>query len=188
MVSGIVMKTRTFGRWTVLSEVGDKWPCRCECGAERAVNKSNLLSGKSKSCGCQRDTIVAAVGRANKKHGMDGTPTYRAWVEMRRRCRASNRPDSHLYAGRGIHVHPEWDASFEAFYRDIGERPSSKHSLDRINNSGNYEPGNVRWATGKEQSNNRRTNHKVELNGVVMTIAQAAETSGLPRDSFRGRR
>lgn len=189
MVSRTIMGNRTFGRWAVLSDTGSMWLCRCECGTERAVNKYNLLRGKSTSCGCDRDRIIAAARRANTKHGMDGTPTYRAWVEMRRRCRAANRAGSHLYIGRGVRVHPEWETSFETFLLHVGERPSPKHSLDRYpDNCGDYAPGNVRWATPKEQANNKRTNHMVEVGGVTMTIAQAAEATGLPRDRFRDRR
>lgn len=94
--------------------------------------------------------------RTNFKHGMINTPEYQAWSAMKDRClnpKSSNYP---RWGGRGIKVHPEWAGDFMAFYLDVGPRPTPKHSLDRIDNDGNYEPGNVRWATKKEQADNRR--------------------------------
>lgn len=144
------------GMWTVLARPDElKWPCRCDCGREKMVNHYNLLSGKSTNCGCLKVERIRQVGYRNVQHGMEKTPTYRAWVEMRRRCRSTTRGESHLYAG--VSVCAEWDQSFEAFFRDVGERPGPGYSLDRYPNpAGNYEPGNVRWATAKEQANNRR--------------------------------
>lgn len=180
----IMIDTDKFGKWSVLDRPQDalKWRCRCDCGVEKLVNKYNLLAGKSTSCGCDRALRAVALGKKNARHGMDGTPTYRSWVEMRRRCRAINRREFPDYRGRGISVYSEWDVSFEAFYRDVGERPSLAHSIDRYpDNDGDYAPGNVRWATMKEQSNNRRSNRLVEVAGVIMTIAQAVDATGKPR-------
>jgi len=105
---------------------------------------------------------------------MKNTPEWHAWFSMRRRCNSPNTVGFHNYGGRGIGVYPEWNASFEAFYRDMGLRPSDKHSLDRIDTNGNYEPGNCRWATWGEQQNNTRHNVRLTFNGETLTAAQWA--------------
>ncbi len=94
------------------------------------------------------------LGEPRATHNQTGTPEYAAWINMRRRCYYSKDNAFHRYGGRGIRVHPAWRDSFDAFFEHVGPRPSPQHSLDRINNDGNYEPGNVRWATKRQQSQN----------------------------------
>lgn len=171
------------GHWQVLDKPGAKWLCRCTCGTEKLVAAKNLRSGRSKSCGCQIDRTG---GRKNRRHGMDGTPTYRSWINMRRRCSLPHRPEYPLYGGRGIEVCDEWMRSFDAFFRDMGERPEGT-SLDRIDNDGPYEKGNCRWAPPKVQARNRRGNRIVNWKGREMCLAQACEESGLSRDTLRRR-
>lgn len=148
-----------FGRWTVLAPAKrdkhgrKRFLCRCDCGVEKLVAGTYLRHGKSQSCGClQRERAPGAP----IKHGMAGTPEYRAWQQMRQRCSNRRHVEWRNYGGRGICVCKEWDQSFQAFYEHVGPRPSSQHSLDRIDNDGNYEPGNVRWATASEQRRNQR--------------------------------
>lgn len=104
------------------------------------------------------------------------TPEWRAWVEMRRRCRSTRQN----YRKRGITVCERWDASFEDFLRDVGSRPSPEHSLDRINNDGNYEPGNVRWATMIEQNRNRSNTLWFTREGETRTLREWADAAGVP--------
>lgn len=111
----------------------------------------------------------------------------RAWYEMKERCYRKTNKKYQAYVGRGIVVCPIWQKSFIAFFRHIGPRPSSKHSLDRIDVNGNYEPGNVRWATAKQQQRNRRNNIIVKFNGTDMSLAEAAERSGLQYDLLKKR-
>lgn len=106
------------------------------------------------------------------------TREYRAWINMRSRCNNPNTPFFDRYGGRGIKVCPEWDKSYQAFLRDMGRRPSPRHSLDRIDVNGDYEPANCRWATTSEQCRNKTTNRAVEVGGFRMTLAEAAERSG----------
>ncbi|KKL15314.1 hypothetical protein LCGC14_2068940 [marine sediment metagenome] len=122
------------------------WTCVCSCGNTTKIQSGHLRSGKIRSCGCMR----------GQKHGMHRTPEYRAWSHMKERCQNSNVRGYRNYGGRGIEVCGEWINNFQAFYDHIGSKPSPKHSLDRIDNDGNYEPGNVRWATAKIQANNKR--------------------------------
>lgn len=145
-----------FGRWTVIAEAQKYrhkvlWPCRCDCGVERLVENWKMRSGGSRSCGCLRRDLRGTQGF---KHGMVGTPEYRIWAGMLRRCRLGSKTQYHRYGGRGITVCERWE-EFENFYADMGMRPSPNHSIDRINNDGNYEPGNCRWATTKEQGENK---------------------------------
>lgn len=115
-----------------------------------------------------------------KTHGLSTTKEYHAWAAMVQRC---HNPKYHGYArygGRGIAVCDEWRGSFEAFYEYIGPSPSSNHSVDRIDNGRGYEPGNVRWATWKEQQNNRSSNHVVEWQGVSKNVTQWSEDLGIP--------
>lgn len=154
----IEMAGATFGRLLVLERAGSgkggkaQWRCRCDCGTEKVVSGDQLRSGKTASCGCRRnDSGPLASGF---KHGGAGTTEYEIWSSMKKRCQNPNCRVYPRYGGRGITVCERWSNSFEAFYEDMGPRPSKRHSIDRINNDGNYEPGNCRWATQKEQAAN----------------------------------
>jgi len=137
--------------------------CRCDCGKEKRVPVYSVLNGDTSSCGCLYKEIWADLG-VHHGEACDGkrTPEYRAWMAMISRCTNRNHEHWKDYGGRGITVCDKWLQSYPAFVADIGRRPSSKHSLDRIENDGNYEPNNVHWATKKEQQNNRR-NSKREI-------------------------
>lgn len=148
----------TFGRLTAVSRVGSStsgyalWECVCECGTVKVVASAQLRSGRTRSCGC---LVRDAVSEARTVHGMSHSVEYQAWSAMRSRCLNPNHSNYPDYGGRGITVCDRWRDSFVAFYEDVGRRPPG-HSLDRIDNDGNYEPGNVRWATAQEQAMNRR--------------------------------
>lgn len=160
-----------FGRWTVIGpatpvmfagKVTPRVMCRCQCGTERPVLLSNLKSRKSKSCGCYRSNRAAETkvrhGHARKGHV---TPEFACWQAMIGRCTRQNHISYRNYGGRGIKVCDRWLA-FEAFLSDMGYRPSPLHSLDRINNDGNYEPDNCRWATKQEQRKNQRPRLRID--------------------------
>lgn len=149
-----------FGRLTVLRCVGTDgrrtlYDCQCSCGVLKVLVGSNLVSGDTKSCGCLRRELLTSMGNRSKIHGQSGNRLYFIWKAMLSRCENVNDPVYKHYGGRGINVCVAWH-DLDVFLADVGLRPSSQHSLDRINNDGGYEPGNCRWATKKEQANNTR--------------------------------
>jgi hypothetical protein len=128
-----------------------------------------------------KDSVHQKAKRRWERHGhsgVNGSPEYPIWLRMIDRCKNPNNPRYAVYGGRGIAVCDEWKNSFLAFFTHIGPRPTSKHSLDRINVNGNYEPGNVRWATATEQANNKNTNRRVIYRGREMTVADACRAAG----------
>jgi hypothetical protein len=126
-----------------------KWLCQCSCGKKKWIRANSLRRGVTISCGCIRN-------RGNRlKHGMTKSKVYHAWANMKTRCSNLQRPEFSRYGGRGIELCERW-MNFENFLTDVGLPPSAKHSIDRIDNDGNYEPGNIRWATHAQQLANRR--------------------------------
>lgn len=179
------LKGQTFGRLTVAGphrRIGDKtaWPCRCECGAEVEVRSGDLTSGKAKSCGCFRRERAS---EERTTHGLGKPPEYNVWHKMRRRCEDPENIDYAYYGGRGITVCERWLA-FENFYADMGPRPTPDHQIDRIDNSGNYEPANCHWTTRIVNCNNRRDNVQIEWNGESLTIPEWARRTGLKEDAI----
>lgn len=148
-----------FGKLSVLSEgtrdhTGRvRLVAKCDCGEVVLVRPSNLRSGATTSCGCERR---ASLSRRTLKHGQRHTPEYRAWLGLKNRCGNPSNKNYMDYGGRGISVCERWKDSFEAFLEDMGKRPSDKHSIDRIDVNGNYEPGNCRWVTWDIQARNKR--------------------------------
>jgi hypothetical protein len=143
-----------FGQLVAINRVsvvhhGWLWLCECDCGKQTTVLLSYLTAGETTSCGCNR--IKALVSRS-KTHGMSGTPEYIAYTNAMARCNPRH-PRYADYGGRGIEFRFK---SFEQFFADVGPRPSYRHTIDRKNNDGHYEPGNIHWATQSEQSSNQR--------------------------------
>ena len=138
---------RKFTRLTVVRMTAkNRYDCVCVCGKQTNVHWMNLLKGNTKSCGC-------LAAERNERH-ITEHPLYQTWIGMRDRCRNPNNPNYHRYGGRGIKVCKKWQENFEAFVLDMGPKPEDKNSIDRVNNEGNYEPNNCRWATHLEQLNN----------------------------------
>jgi hypothetical protein len=146
------------------------FPVRCDCGTQTVVNGYYLHLGDTTSCGCYRAERVAEGlalkhGEANKPTAPIATPEYRAWRGMINRCYQPSSERFSRYGGRGIVVCDRWHHSFENFLADMGRKPSPKHSIDRIDNDGNYEPGNCRWATASEQQRNKSRRKKARSEG-----------------------
>lgn len=160
---------KVYGRLSVLyraTATGDKprWFCECECGVQKSILGSDLRGGLVQSCGCLRNERVRAVAtthgdasRARKR------PEYNVWLAMRSRCHNPANKDFQHYGGRGIAV-CDWWSSYAHFIADMGPRPSPKHTIDRIDVNGDYEPANCRWATWSEQRRNTRA--YIEKHGV----------------------
>jgi hypothetical protein len=157
---------KRFGRLLVVERAGTSkrrralWLAACDCGVRIAVITATLQNGRTKSCGCLHREVMREVGKwANTKHGEAAngklSPEYSTWRSMIQRCEDPRHNRYDRYGGRGIRVCDRWRNSFEAFLADMGRKPSSNLSIDRINNDGNYEPGNCRWATASEQQKNK---------------------------------
>lgn len=160
------------------------WMCVCDCGKITTVTSANLKRGSKKSCGCLKH--VAPSLRLNS-HGMRGHALYVTWKNLRVRCYAKKSFAYPDYGGRGITICERWRTSFPNFLADMGEKPSPAHSLDRIKNDGNYEPGNCRWATAKEQGSNKRNNIVITISGISKIAAEWSAESGLNADCIIAR-
>lgn len=193
---------KTFNRLTILStpvrnktdkSVKTYVDCLCTCGVQKSIDFHTVMLGTTQSCGCLQKEIAAeigkksskevaaAIGKLNTKHGncrrSGQTREYNSWLNMKQRCynAANNRYYSH--GGRGITVCSRWKDSFENFLEDMGPAPSKSHTVDRINNDGNYEPGNCRWATPSEQARNRRSSIPLEVAKEVRSLKSNSDLS-----------
>jgi hypothetical protein len=157
------------------------WLCVCDCGVEKPVRAELLVRGESTSCGSCRDPNVA--------HGMTKSPTWVSWRAMIERCTKPSHQAWEYYGGRGISVCSDWmgPGGFSKFVGHVGARPSTGHSIDRIDGSLGYVPGNVRWATAAEQARNMRTNIRLTAFGTTKTISEWAREYGLSFGCIKNR-
>ncbi len=179
---------RRFGRLEVIARHVEnsrhqkaQWECLCDCGTTKVIDSGSLVSGKTLSCGCYHRERTAEVGRSIVTHGMKNSSEYNVWNHMRQRCNNPNNISYSNYGGRGITVCDRWLNSFEAFYADMGPRPSAEHSIERRDVNGHYEPSNCYWATNDIQQNNRRNNVHYEFEGDKLTAAQISRRTGIER-------
>ena len=135
--------------------------CICDCGKEKIVKETILNFKERSSCGCNYTEL-------NSSHGMSKERIYKIWADIKTRCYNKNSTHFNHYGGRGIEMCERWKESFENFYKDMGDRPTNRHSVERIDVNGNYEPTNCKWATTSEQSKNKRksTSNSTGANGV----------------------
>jgi hypothetical protein len=187
MFKQLVVRGAVFGMLTILepgSSREEKTLCRCQCGNEKLIRGQNIVNGKSRSCGCR---VGIAARERLIVHGKHKTPEYSSWCSAKARCHNERHPRYAEWGGRGIAVCDRWRNSFQAFLNDMGPRPAGS-SIDRIDNSRGYEPGNCRWATAREQSLNRPSwTRLLSMNGVEKSLSGWAEDLGISPASLRGR-
>ena len=176
-MAAVDISGKSFGDLTVKSYAGRKvrtalWLCVCVCGTEKIVARDKLVSGKTVSCGCKRYRKTQPA----ETHGLSKAPEWVAWSGAKGRCFNPKNKRFPYYGGRGITMCDRWRDDFEAFFSDMGARPSSRHSLDRIDTDGNYSPDNCQWSTLDYQKKNRRVCY-VGFRGESVILSE------IPRDS-----
>lgn len=176
-----------FGRLVAIRDVGVNkygkrlWLCQCDCGETKEVLSNSLHACRTLSCGClQTETRV----KNGTIHGLEYTYFSGIYRGIKKRCYNPNSKDYHRYGGRGIKMCDRWLADIRNFASDMGERTDKKMSIERNDNNGDYEPGNCRWATHKEQMNNTSKCHLFTIGGVTKTITQWSEHFGITRSSM----
>ena len=181
----VIAYARPLARWQ------HAWQCRCACGRIKKVRGGNLVSGNTRSCSCE---VAKTNCRIRTKHGHASrnsvSAEYRIWCGIKDRCNAQNKHRRPGYADRGISVCPRWKSSFANFLEDMGQRPSSKHSIERTDNDAGYCRENCKWATRKEQANNRRKRSDsrfVSHNGITQTLADWARDLDTPYTTLHSR-
>lgn len=152
-----------------------KWRCVCKCGNECYQVTSNLTRGLVKSCGCKQNAPT---------HGMTKSPEYRSWQHMKQRCLNENSDSYKYYGDNNRKICERWIDSFENFYEDMGKRPTPQHTLERIDNEGDYCPENCKWATRAEQLRNTSRIRFVDIDGDVKPIGQWAQIFGMPNQTL----
>lgn len=188
-----------FGRLKVVKENGRTkygnvlWLCKCECGNETSVTTSSLNSGGTKSCGCLwKERVSQSTTKRNTKHGFlkygETAPRlYNIWNKMRGRCMNELNKDYEYYGGRGISICDEWQEYINFYYWAMNNGYDDDLTIDRIDNDEDYSPENCRWATRKQQSNNKSDNHLINFDGETKTIAQWARSLGVKSSLIRSR-
>jgi hypothetical protein len=171
---------KKFGQLTVIEYSHTKgarsmWRCLCDCGKEKIVNGHELVCGDTRSCGCLRGKLNITHGEASGKK----TKEYKTWTGMATRCYNTGHHKYPIYGGRGISICDRWRHSYENFLADMGRAPSLKHSIDRPDVNGNYEPGNARWATPQEQHENKQNSVKATINGQTKIVSEWARLYGI---------
>lgn len=180
---------RKFGRLFVIQKVNNNkrgdlcWLCRCSCGQRKIVVGRNLKSGNTQSCGCLQNTNRIKHGHSTRSKV---STTYESWHQMIQRCTNFKNKKYQRYGGRGIVVCERW-GKFLNFLIDMGEKPTKNHSIDRINNDGDYCKSNCRWATMKQQARNTSRNCLIQFNGKIQCIAMWAEEVGIQYNTIRFR-
>ena len=200
-----------FNFLTIVSE--EKGPhtiavVRCDCGTVKRVRRSRVVSGETKSCGClakevARKTIentrktriltkearlrMGGSSRFKPSHGMRDSPEYSVWRSMINRCENPKSPSYESHGARGIKVCDRWRGDFSNFFGDMGPRPSGAHSIDRIDNNGNYEHENCRWATATQQQRNKRTSTAITHDGKTLTAVEWSEITGIKAGTIASR-
>lgn len=154
---------------------------RCECGTEKEMTVQDFR--RTISCGCEHRARAAERTRARATHRATATAEHGVWRTMRSRCNSPTNRSYAGYGGRGIRICERWN-DFTAFLADMGPRPSPEHSIDRIDNDGNYEPANCRWATRKDQMRNRRMTIRVEFEGQTVALRDVADVLGIDRNTL----
>ncbi len=184
---------KTFGHWTVINYECTKdshsyWQCQCKCGTVKLVNGPRLRQGRSTSCGCLRAERCRALSfkHGEATHGAE-TVEWKTWIGMLGRCVNPQHVNYKYYGARGIKVCERWKEWYEHFLSDMGRRPSRTHSIDRIDNDGDYCPENCRWATRREQNANRRNNKFLTALGKTQIMIEWERETGLGEATIRAR-
>lgn len=189
MTRALCLNGQRFGRLTVMERAENDrhgktvWKCQCDCGNTILANGSHLLSGHTKSCGCDSRSYFRE--HPTIKHGLtleNGklSRLYRIWICMKNRCYNKNDDHYRIYGERGITVCDEWRTDYKSFYDwSMANGYDKGLTIDRIDVNGNYEPGNCRWATIKEQSRNKRNSIKVKYNNECVCLSELSERTGI---------
>ena len=184
------LANKIFGKLKVISfsHIGNHhksyWNCECSCGVKKAIDRNSIVRGRTISCGCNKNQKTR---ERNYKHGKTGTKVYRIWKNMKVRCYSKNNHHYNNYGNRGIKICDKWRNSFPEFFKDMGEPPTKVHSIERIDNNGDYTPENCKWATPYEQSRNSRQNNCITFKGETLCLTDWAKKIKMNRATLLSR-